>query len=151
MCSDLGETMSITYAGIRVTDLDRSLRFYREGLGLVERGRGKMSHGGTFVGLEDPASRFQLELNHYPADSPYATPYSVGEGLDHLGLDVADAPALIERLRSMGAKVAIEPWIEAGRYWIGFVEDPDGIWIEIQSPVASPAASASVSAPSGPS
>jgi lactoylglutathione lyase len=127
--------VSITYVGIRVTDLDRSLRFYCEGLGLTERGRGTMSHGGTFVGLEDPESHFQLELNLYPPDSVYAKPYVAGEGLDHLGLDVKDARALIERLRSMGAKVAIEPWLEAGRYWIGFVEDPDGIWVEIQSPV----------------
>lgn len=139
--------MSITYTGIRVTDLERSLRFYSEGLGLRERGRGTMSHGGTFVGLEDPDSHFQLELNHYPPGSVYAQPYVVGEGLDHLGLDVTDARALIERLRGMGARVAVEPWLEGGRYWIGFVEDPDGIWIEIQSPVA-PAA---LSAPSGPS
>jgi lactoylglutathione lyase len=130
--------MSFTYAGIRVTDLDRSLRFYCEGLGLRERGRGTMSHGGTFVGLEDPESHFQLELNLYPADSVYAKPYVVGEGLDHFGLDVADARAVIERLRGMGVKVAVEPWLEAGKYWIGFVEDPDGIWIEIQSPVAAP-------------
>ncbi|MGA8304004.1 MAG: VOC family protein [Thermoplasmata archaeon] len=142
--------MSITYLGIRVTDLSRSLRFYCEGLGLGERGRGQMSHGGTFVGLEDPESHFQLELNHYPPDSVYATPYVVGEGLDHIGLDVADARATVERLRGMGAKVAVEPWIEGGRYWIGFVEDPDGIWIEVQSPVV-PGEAGEVSAPSGPS
>jgi lactoylglutathione lyase len=143
--------MSITYAGIRVTDLERSLRFYCEGLGLKERGRGTMSHGGTFVSLEDPESHFQLELNLYPPDSRFATPYVVGEGLDHLGLDVADARGLIERLRSMGARVAVEPWLEANRYWIGFVEDPDGIWIEIQSPVPGVPAPGAVSAPSGPS
>jgi lactoylglutathione lyase len=143
--------MSITYAGIRVTDLDRSLRFYCEGLGLRERVRGTMSHGGTFVGLEDPESHFQLELNFYPPDSVYSTPYVVGEGLDHLGLDVTDARALIERLRVTGAKVAIEPWLEAGRYWIGFVEDPDGLWIEIQSPVPPATTSTTVSVPSGPS
>jgi lactoylglutathione lyase len=143
--------MSITYVGIRVTDLERSLRFYCDGLGLQERGRGTMSHGGTFVGLEDPESRFQLELNYYPPGSAFARPYVVGEGLDHLGLDVKDARALIERLRGMGARVAIEPWLEAHRYWIGFVEDPDGIWVEIQSPVTTEAGGGPVSAPSAPS
>jgi len=142
--------MSITYAGIRVTNLDRSIRFYTEGLGLRIKGRGRMSHGGEFVGLEDPESHFELELNFYPGDSVYATPYVVGEGLDHLGLDVPDARALIEKLRGMGARVAVEPWLEQGRYWIGFVEDPDGIWIEIQSPAAT-AGGPAVSAPSGPS
>jgi len=139
--------MSFTYAGIRVTDLARSLRFYCEGLGLREKGRGTMSHGGTFVGLEDPESHFQLELNYYPPGSPFATPYTVGEGLDHFGVDVADAPALIDRLRAMGAPVAIEPWIEAHRYWIGFVQDPDGLWIEIQSPLPRPASGDAVSGP----
>ena len=139
--------MGITYLGIRVTDLARSLRFYTEGLGLRERGRGSMSHGGQFVGLEDPTSHFELELNVYPAGSPYAVPYAVGEGLDHLGVEVTDARATIERLRAMGARVAVEPWLEGGRYWIGFVEDPDGIWIEVQS-AADPAPA---SAPSGPS
>ncbi len=132
--------MGITYAGIRVTDLERSLRFYVGGLGLVERGRGTMSHGGLFVGLEDPATHFQLELNVYPADSPYATPYSAGEGLDHFGVDVADARATIERLTHFGGTVAIAPWVEAGKYWIGFVADPDGIWIEVQSPISAPSA-----------
>ncbi|MGA9839228.1 MAG: VOC family protein [Thermoplasmata archaeon] len=143
--------MSIKYVGIRVTELERSLRFYREGLGLKELARGKMSHGGTYVGLEDPESHFELELNVYPADSVYATKYVVGEGLDHLGLEVADARATIERLRTMGAKVALEPWLEEGRYWIGFVEDPDGIWVEIQSRVRPAPSAGAISAPSGPS
>ena len=136
--------MGVVYAGIRVTDLERSLRFYVEGLGLVERGRGTMSHGGMFVGLEDPLTHFELELNWYPPGSPYATPYAAGEGLDHLGVEVPDARATIERLRASGARVAVEPWLEREKYWIGFVEDPDGIWIEIQSAVPA-------SGPSGPS
>ncbi len=127
--------MGISYVGIRVTDLTRSLRFYIDGLGLRERRRGTMSHGGTWVSLEDPETHFELELNWYPPDSPFATPFVPGEGLDHLGLDVDDARSMVDRLRSMGAKVALEPWIEAGQSWIGFVEDPDGNWIEVQSPI----------------
>jgi lactoylglutathione lyase len=130
--------MGLIYVGIRVTDLDRSLRFYRDGLGLAERKRGTMSHGGTWVSLEDPDSHMQLELNIYPSDSPYAAPYVPGEGLDHVGFEVADARATIDRLRRAGARVAVEPWLEDGRYWIGFVEDPDGNWVEVQSLVAGP-------------
>lgn len=141
--------MALRYTGIRVTDLDRSLRFYVQGLGLVERKRGKMSHGGIWVNLKDPDSGVQLELNYYPEGSRYRTPYTVGEGLDHLGFDVKDAKATMERLVAFGAKVAVEPWLEEGRYWIGFVEDPDGIWLEIQSAV--PRAKGGATAPSRPS
>jgi lactoylglutathione lyase len=145
----LGMSMGLSYTGIRVTDLARSLKFYTEGLGLTERKRGTMSHGGQWVNLKDPESGVQLELNYYPPGSPFRTSYVAGEGLDHLGFDVENARALIERLRARGAKVAVEPWLEEGRYWIGFVEDPDGLWVEIQSPVRETTTSAT--APSAPS
>lgn len=127
--------MALVYSGIRVSDPDRSVKFYTQGLGLKETGRGTMGHGGLFIGLQDPDTMQQLELNWYPDDSPYATPYAVGEGLDHLGFEVEDARETIRRLLRLGASPAIEPWLEQGRYWIGFVRDPDGIWIEVQSPV----------------
>ncbi len=63
--------MTLRYVGIRVTDLDRSVAFYRQGLDLVETGRGSMNHGGgRFVQLEDPESRQALELNGIPPTTP---------------------------------------------------------------------------------
>ncbi len=134
--------MTLQYVGIRVTDLDRSLAFYVDGLGLVERVRGTMSHGGRFVGLEDPQSRQALELNWYPPGSAYAIPFVPGDGLDHIGVQVDDPPALIARLVGLGGRIVVPPWIETGRlgpYLIGFVADPDGHWIEVQgSPTPTP-------------
>jgi lactoylglutathione lyase len=127
--------VALVYSGLRVTDLDRSVRFYTEGLGLKERTRGTMSHGGLFIQLQDPDTMQQLELNWYPEGSPYDVPYSVGEGLDHLGFEVEDARAAYRRLLLLGATPAIEPWLEEDRYWIGFVRDPDGIWVELLSTV----------------
>lgn len=125
--------MALVYSGIRVTDADRSVRFYTEGLGLKETSRGHMSHGGLFIQLQDPNTMQQLELNWYPPNSPFNTPYTVGEALDHLGFEVDDAQATYKRLLLLGAAPAIEPWLEQDRYWIGYVRDPDGIWVEIQS------------------
>ena len=130
--------MSLQYVGIRVNYIERSLRFYVGDLGLTERKRGTMSHGGIWVNLTDPETKTQLELNWYPPGSPYRTTYTPGDGLDHIGFSVKDAKATIALLRSHGAKVSVEPWLEEGRYWIGFVEDPDGLWVEIQS-IAPPA------------
>ena len=126
--------MGLEYVGIRVTDLERSLRFYTRGLGLKEASRGTMSHGGVFVSLVDPTSKQHLELNWYPPGSPYDTPFQAGEGLDHVGFSTRDVPRLIRRLVRWGGRVAVKPWREPGRrgdYRIGFVEDPDGNWVEV--------------------
>ena len=63
--------MILRYSGIRVTNLEQSLKRLRQG---------KMSHGGEWVLLEDPRSHQRLELNWYPADSAFATEYVPGEG-----------------------------------------------------------------------
>ncbi|MBX8630915.1 MAG: VOC family protein [Thermoplasmata archaeon] len=123
------------YTGIRVTDLERSLKFYRDGLGLRECGRGKMSHGGVFVELSDDNTEQKLELNWYPPDSAFNVPFQPGDGLDHLAFEVEDVDEAFKMLiSSFGAKPAIEPWTdEPGneRSRIGFVTDPDGNWIEL--------------------
>jgi len=137
--------MTLRYVGLRVRDLERSLRFYTGALGLREESRGTMSHGGVFVGLVDPESKVPLELNWYPPGSPFATPYAPGEGLDHLGVEVPDARAKIRELVDAGGELAVAPWLEGGRYWIGFVKDPDGNWVEVQGP----AEAAGPNAPSG--
>ncbi len=65
--------MHLRYFGIRVTDLERSLRFYTELLGLKKAGLGDMSKNGggrgTWVLLIDEKSGQQLELNWYPKGS----------------------------------------------------------------------------------
>ncbi|MCI4368063.1 MAG: VOC family protein [Thermoplasmata archaeon] len=133
--------MGLIYVGIRVTDLERSVKFYTGALGLKERKRGKMSHGGLWVGLIDPVTSVSLELNWYPPDSPFHSPYTPGEGLDHIGFEVPDAKATIRAVIAAGGELAVAPWLEDGRYWIGFVKDPDGNWLEIQGlATATPAA-----------
>lgn len=125
----------LSYVGIRVTDLESSVRLYTQGLGLKERKRGTRSHGGAWVSLVDPESHGELELNWYPEDSPYRTPYVVGEGLDHLGFDTTDARAKVREFITLGGQLAVEPWIEKPKSVIGFAQDPDGIWIEVRSPI----------------
>ena len=56
----LAPPMTLQYVGIRVNDIDKSLRFYVGDLGLKERKRGTMSHGGIWVNLADPDSEAQL-------------------------------------------------------------------------------------------
>ena len=120
--------MKFWYTGIRVRDLDRSLKFYTEVIGMKEVRRGKMPHGGIYVGLRTPGSDVELELNYYPRGSRFATPYTRGEEMDHLGFVVKSAAEAFDRLVKAGAKPAIGPGSKDTEL---YVRDPDGIWIEL--------------------
>jgi len=126
--------MFLDYAGIRVTHLARSVRFYTKGLGLVERSRGRMNHGGIWVLLEDPRSHQRLELNWYPRKNRYYAPFVPGEGLDHLGVRVNDLAAAGKRLERAGAR-KVDEIRYRGEPQLAFYEGPDKSWIElIRSP-----------------
>jgi catechol 2,3-dioxygenase-like lactoylglutathione lyase family enzyme len=129
-----GPAMYLDYAGIRVSRLAPSVRFFSKGLGLHELRRGRMPHGGTWVLLQDPISQQRLELNWYPRGSRFHTPFLAGEGLDHLGVRVQDYDRAARRLRAAGARRRVE-FRARGRIEVGYFEGPDGIWIElIRSP-----------------
>jgi lactoylglutathione lyase len=122
--------MVLRYFGIRVTDLDRSIKFYTGLLGLKKIREGTMHHGGKWVLLEDSRSHQRLELNYYPPNSPYATSYVAGEGLDHIGFKVQDAAATFKKLVAKGATPALHPKDKDGVKGVYYLKDPDGNWIE---------------------
>lgn len=119
-----------TYVGIRVTDLERSIDFYARMLGMKVTGRGKIEQTkGETVGLQSEKDGFILELNYYEKDSPYNTKYAVGEGLDHLAFKVDDLDKALEEARKAGHRTILEMKANGGRW--AYIEDPDGIWIEL--------------------
>ncbi len=120
--------MKFTYTGIEVRDMDRSIKLYTEGLGMKLEGRGPVPEtGGEAANLRSPGSMQILELNWYPRRR-----YRAESELDHLGLDVGDGDVEkeIKRLLQMGATRALPAEIRP-EYIVGFVKDPDGVWIEI--------------------
>jgi len=122
--------MVLRYFGIRVSNLEKSLKFYTELLGLKKVRGGTMRHGGKWILLEDPRSHQRLELNWYPDDSPYATPYTPGDGLDHIGFKVHDPASIFKKLIGKGAVPALTPTDKNGVSGIYYLKDPDGNWIE---------------------
>ena len=116
--------MVLRYFGIRVTNLERSYKYYSELLGLRKLRQGVMSHGGKRLLLEDPRSHQKLELNWYPLDSPFATPYEPGDGLDHIGFKVQDARSTFKKLIAKGAVPALAPSDKDGVKGIYYVKDP---------------------------
>jgi lactoylglutathione lyase len=119
-----------TYIGIRVTDVQRSIDFYTKLLGMKVTGRVKnIQTKGECVGLQGEKDDFVLELNYYEKDSPYNTKYMVGEGLDHLAFKVEDLDKALEEARLAGHRTILEMKADGSRW--AYIEDPDGIWIEL--------------------
>jgi len=123
--------MYLSYVGIRVTDLQRSLKFYKELFGLeeVERGDNSKFGAGVFVLLRDRKSGTKLELNWYPEGSKYNTPYVVGEGLDHLAFCVDSIREKFKELAEKGVSPT-DFGPDTGASYC-YVRDPDGNWIEL--------------------
>ena len=109
---------------ITVLDLEKSLNFYEEALGLKEIRRMEAEDGSwkiLFLGTE--AGSCQLELTWY-ADR--TEPYNLGDNEVHIGFRTADYEAAYKKHSQMGC-VCYENQ-DMGIY---FIEDPDGYWMEI--------------------
>lgn len=120
------------YVGIRVRDLDESIEFYTKLLGLKFTGKSDIKvTKGKVAGLTSEDGTFTLELNYYEADSPYYSEYVVGEGLDHLAFQVENIDNALEEAAKLGYRTKAEVKAESGRW--AYIEDPNGIWIELVS------------------
>ena len=119
-----------TYVGIRVKDMDESISFYSKlfGMKLAGKSRIDVTHG-EVVTLVTEEGGFPLELNYYEKESPYDKRYTVGEGLDHLCFQVDSIDATLTKAREMGYRVPEEIRTMTSRW--AYVEDPNGIWVEI--------------------
>jgi lactoylglutathione lyase len=104
-----------TYVGIRVLDMQKSLDFYTKFLGMKILDRSK---------IEQTKGEARARK-----DSPFNTEYVVGEGLDHLAFKVEDLDKALHEARQAGYKVVLEMKAKEGRW--AYVEDPNGIWIEL--------------------
>ncbi|HBO35160.1 MAG: VOC family protein [Sphaerochaeta sp.] len=119
--------MKFTFAhnNFNVTDLDKSLAFYKEALGLVEVRR-KVAADNSFilVFLGDGQSKHQLELT-WLRNWEKGT-YNLGDNEFHLAFEVDDMEAARAKHRAMGCIC-----YENTNMGIYFIVDPDGYWLEI--------------------
>lgn len=121
---------TFAYVGIRVQDLSKSLAFYTKLLGMREINRSRYEETkGQVVNLQDVKGRFTLELNYYEPNSPYSLKYVPGEGLDHLAFKVDDLDKALAEAEASGYPAVLE--VKAGQSRWAYIEDPDGIWVEL--------------------
>lgn len=123
--------MRILHTMLRVGDLERSIRFYTEVMGmrvLRRTDRPEQKYTLAFVGYGDEADHAVLELTYnYGVDR-----YDLGEAYGHIAVEVEDAAAACEAVRNKGGKVTREAGpVKGGTTVIAFVQDPDGYKIEL--------------------
>lgn len=122
--------MRILHTMLRVGDLERSIRFYTEVLGMKLLRRKDYPDGKftlAFIGYGNEADSAVIELTHnWGVDR-----YELGTAYGHIAVAVKDAAAACEGVRRMGGKVTREAGpMKFGGSVIAFVEDPDGYKIE---------------------
>ena len=117
---------TMSHICIRVQDLERSIAFYQENLGLtIQREISMPERGWELVFLEDGATGYQLELCKETARTE---PYHLGDDTPHIGLVARDFDSLKAKHRAAGL---IFDELNGTIY---FIEDPDGHILEILPP-----------------
>lgn len=123
--------MRLLHTMLRVGNLDRSIAFYTDVLGMRLLRRNDYPEGKftlAFLGYQDEADGAVLELTHnWGVES-----YEMGTAYGHIALEVLDAYAACDAIRARGGKVVREAGpMKHGTTVIAFVEDPDGYKVEL--------------------
>lgn len=122
--------MRLLHTMLRVGDLDRSIAFYTQLLGMKVLRRHDYPEGRftlAFVGYTDESDGTVLELTH----NWDTKAYELGNAFGHLAIEVDDAYAACEKIKAQGGTVVREPGpMKHGTTVIAFIADPDGYKIE---------------------
>lgn len=127
----------ILYTMLRVGDLNRSIAFYRDALGMREIRRETFSEARftlVFMGYSDEVSGVTIELTYNWDENRY----ELGTGYGHIALEVVNIQIVCDRLKSLGIEIVRDPGPmkfvpeETGeREVIAFIKDPDGYRVEL--------------------
>lgn len=124
------EVTGLFHVAIKTNDLDATVRFYTEVLGmklLRTTDRPEQKYSLAFVGYDDEKRAAVLELTYnYGVER-----YDLGSAFGHVAIGVPDVAGACERVRKSGGRVTREPGpVKGGTSVIAFVEDPDGYKLE---------------------
>src|SRR6266581_971603 len=111
----------------RVYDLERTVKFYREVLGLQEVRRHKSPRGSELVFMKAPASEELIELCHFPGSGPV----QVQPDLTHLAFEVDNLEEFGRHLAGLGLSYSDGPHFKPDGGGIAFVDAPEGYEIEL--------------------
>src|SRR3989442_340145 len=111
----------------RVNDLEKTVKFYKEVLGLEEVRRHKSPRGSELAFMKAPESDELIELCYFPASGPV----QVQPDLTHLAFEVDSLDGFGKHLASLGLKYSDGPTVKSDGSGFAFIDAPEGYEIEI--------------------
>jgi len=111
----------------RVSDLEKTVSFYKEVLGLQEVHRSKSPRGSELVFLKAPGSEEEIEICKFDGSGPV----NVGSDITHLAFEVDDLDAFARHAASKGYPLSDGPTPTGGGSAIAFVDAPEGYEVEL--------------------
>lgn len=123
----MAKIRKLLHTRYRVNDLERTVKFYRDVLGLVEESRHKSPRGSELVFMKAPESEELVELCCYPSSGPV----QVQPDLTHLAFEVDDLDAFARELEKKGVKLSDGPTKSSSGSVFAFVDAPEGYEIEL--------------------
>lgn len=124
--------MKLLHTSITVKDMDETINFYTNNLGLKLSKRKEIPENNAEIAfLEEENSDYKIELTYWKEKKGY----SEGDQLDHLAFEVEDMNNIINELKQKGVKIVKEPYSHSNSTKIiAFIQDPNDIWIELIQP-----------------
>jgi len=123
----VSKVRKLLHTRYRVDDLERTVRFYKDVLGLEELRRHKSPRGSELVFLKTPGSEELLELCCFPASGPV----KVQPDLTHLAFEVDSLQEFGRHLDRLGLKYSDGPHMDPDGGGIAFIDAPEGYEIEL--------------------
>jgi lactoylglutathione lyase len=117
----------LLHARYRVNDIERTVKFYRDVLGLAETRRHKSPRGAELVFLQAPGSSVELEICFLPGSETV----KVQPDLTHLAFEVDNLAEFEKHLAKLGVKFSDGPTTTSSGSVIAFVDAPEGYEIEL--------------------
>ena len=127
MLAAMSKAKKLLHTRYRLNDLERTVKFYKDVLGLEEVRRHKSPRGSELVFMKAPESEELIELCHFPGSGPV----QVQPDLTHLAFEVDSLDEFGKHLSKLGLKYSDGPHLKPDGGGIAFVDAPEGYEIEL--------------------
>ncbi len=120
--------MKIAHTSITVKDMDKTIDFYRDILGLTLAEREEIPENKAEIAFVKDQNGSEIELTFWREKKDWTD----GDQLDHIAFMVEDVKKSVDAFRMKGVEIAREPYtLQGSNSKIAFIKDPNGIWLEL--------------------